>query len=129
MSEPKKTYSGQTFNTPVYVNGNVETNPQITIARIPYMLERYDFDKIIRGESFWLTMAQTLMGAALGLFLNMLAKLIGSKIDTTIPFDKWELYAFGLTLILMGICYIINHFVPNEKRRIVKKIKYHFESS
>lgn len=129
MSQSQQTYTGQTFTTPVYVNGNLQTDPQITIARIPYLLERYDFDKIIRGESFWLTIAQTLLGAALGLFLNLISKLIGSKIDSSITFDNWELYAFLIALFLMGISYLINHFVPNEKRRIVKRIRQHFESN
>ena|SRR5687767_15453791 len=128
MSQAQETYAGQTFTVPVYVNGNLQTNPQIAIARPPYLLERYDFDKIIRGESFWLTMAQTFLGAAIGLFINMMSKLIGSKIDDKITFDDWEVYAFVIALILMILSYCVNHFVPNEKRRIVARIKRHFEN-
>jgi len=59
----------------------------------------------------------------------MLAKLIGSKIGKSVTFDNWEVYAFFLALALMSICYMLHYLVPNEKRRIVKKIKLHFESN
>ncbi|MCR1026644.1 hypothetical protein NQT66_17630 [Cellulophaga baltica] len=128
-NQPPQSYSGQTFNQPVMINGAVMTNPQITIPRPPYLLERYDFDKLIKGESFFLTLANILLGAVIGLFINMLARLIGSKIDPTITFENWEIYAFLIALVLMTICYIIHHFVPNERRRIIKIVKEHFENS
>ncbi|MFD2565521.1 hypothetical protein [Aquimarina rubra] len=127
--EEPEDFTGQTFDTPLYINGNLETNPQISIPRIPFLLERYDFDKIIKRESFWLNIANTLLGAVIALFINMIAKLLGNKINSEIPFDEWEVYAFLIALILMIISYCINRFVPNEKRRIVKKIKDHFENS
>lgn len=129
MSQEPQTYAGQTFTATVYVNGSQQTNPVITIARPPYLLERYDFDKIITGDSFWLTLAQMFMGAAIGLFVNMLSKLVGSKIDSRIVFDTWEVYAFLIALVLMGLCYGINYLVPNEKRRVVERIKRHFDNS
>ncbi len=128
MNNPP-TYTGQTFTAPVYVNDNMTTNPQIRIARQPYLLERYDFDKIIKGESFWFTIAQALLGAAIALLLNMIAKLIGNKIDPKIAFDAWEVFAFLIALVLMGLSYLINQLVPNEKRRLVDRIKKHFENS
>lgn len=95
-------------------------NPQITILRKTYLLERYDFDKLIKGESFFLTLASILLGAVIGLFINMLAKLIGSKIDNTIKFDSWELYAFFIALVLMIICYSVDYFVPNERKELLR---------
>ena len=128
-NQSPQNYTGQTINQSVMVNGSVMTNPQITIPRTPYLLERYDFDKLIKGESLSLTFATILMGAAIGLFVNMLAKLIGSNIDETIVFDNWELFAFLISLGLMGICYLINYLVPNERRRIITVIKAHFKNS
>jgi hypothetical protein len=128
-NQPPQNYSGQTFTQPIMVNGSVLTNPQITIPRQPYLLERYDFDKLIKGESFFLNLANILLGAVIGLFINMLAKLIGSKIDQTIKFENWEIYAFVISLGLMIICHIIHSIVPNERRRIIKIVKAHFENS
>lgn len=129
MAEQQNEYTGQEFNQPVYVNGNPETNPEITVARIPFLLERYEFDKISKGGGFWTNMANILLGGAIGLFINMIAKLIGSKMDNSIVFDTWEVYGFIIALILMGLCYLIDYFVPNEKRRIKNKITEHFEKS
>ncbi|MCM4153659.1 hypothetical protein DHD05_18865 [Arenibacter sp. N53] len=126
---PQQNYSGQIFNQPVIVNGEVLIDPLITIQRKPFFLERYDFDKLTNGNSVFLNLATTLLGAVIGLFINMLSKLIGSKIDPNITFDNWEVYAFLLALGLMIICYIIHYLVPNERRRIIKVIKEHFEKS
>ena len=121
-------YSGQTFNHSVLVNGAVMTNPQITIQRTPYFLEHYYFDKLVKGDSPFLTWANILLGAAIGLLINMFAKFFGSKSDNTIKFDNWEVYAFIIALLLMLICYSIDYFVPNERKRIIKDIKRHFEN-
>lgn len=122
-------YSGQNLTQPVMVNGAVITNPQIAIPREPFLLERYHFAKLIKGDSFFLGLANTILGAVIGLFINMLAKLIGSKIDDKITFDSWEVYAFLIALVLMIICYGVYYLVPNERRRLITKIKEHFENS
>lgn len=127
QKEENKNYQNQDFKQTIYVNGNIEVNPSITIARPPFFLERYDFDKILRSESFFKKAGHLLIGSAIALFINMIAKLIGHEINPEISFDEWEVFAFGIAIILTVIAFVINEFVPNEKRRIVKKIKKHFE--
>ena len=130
MGQENQNFTGQTFNNQaVYINGEVTTNPQIAIARSPFLLERYDFDKIVNTKGVLNGIATTLLGATLGLFINMVAKFIGNKIDSTITFDNWEIYSFLLTLLLMGAFYGIDYFVPNERKKIVKKICRHFENN
>jgi uncharacterized BrkB/YihY/UPF0761 family membrane protein len=129
QNQPSQNYSGQNLTQPVMFNGTVVTNPQIAIPRKPFLLERYYFDKLIRGESLFFTLANTILGSVIGLFINMLAKLIGSKIDKRIIFDSWEVYAFLIALALMIICYLIHYFVPNERKRIITQINEHFKNS
>ena len=130
MENNNQNYTGKTFNNQaIYINGEIATDPQITVARRPYLLERYDFDKIISIKGYLYGIATTLLGATIGLFINMIAKLIGSKMDTSIKFENWEIYAFFIALILMGIFYGIDYLVPNERRRIIKTISTHFESN
>ena len=102
-------------------------NPQIKIARSPYLLERYDFDKLINSKGKWKSIAITLSGATIGFFINMIAKFIANKLDSTIKFENWEIFAFILALLLMSIFYIIDYCVPNERKDIITKIKTHFE--
>lgn len=129
MQQPLQTYTNGLLTAPIYVNGILMTDPKITIARIPYLLERYEFEKIIKVESFWLTLAQILLGTTIGLFLNMAAKYFGSMLSLTSNFECWEVIAFLISLVLMGICYGINCLVPNEKRRIENKIKQYFKTN
>lgn len=128
MTDNPNSYTGQTFNAPVYINGDLTTNPDITIARQPFLLERYDFSVLRRTESIWFNIGFTFLGATAGLLINMLAKLIGSKIDDSIHFDSWEVFAFILSLILTAICFLINKYVSNEKRRLVERINEHFNN-
>lgn len=129
QTKEKKNYKNEEFRQTIYINGNVETDPSITIARPPFLLERYDFDKIIRSESYLQKIGNLLIGSAIALFINMIAKLIGNKIDPKIAFDEWEVYAFGIAIILTIIVFAINEFIPNEKRKIIKKIKEYFEKN
>ena len=123
-------YQNQNINTPIYINGSLTTQPTILIGQEPYLLEKYDFGKIINGNDYSGDIKSALKGATLGLFLNMISKLIGNKIDKTILFDKWEVYAFGISFILLIVLfiyeYISNKFYPTEKRKIINKIKMHF---
>src|SRR5690554_4889352 len=122
-------YTGHTFNNEaVYINGEIASDPLITIARRAFLLERHDFDKIKNSNGNIHGIATALLGATIGLFINMIAKLIGSKIDSSIKFDNWEIYAFVLTLIFMGVFYAIDCFVPNERKSIIKRISMHFKS-
>ncbi len=129
MSNTQQTYTGQTFTQTVYVNGSLTTNPQIVIGRKPYLLERYDFDKLMKEDNPLNKISDGLIGATIGLLINLIAKLIGSKIDPKIPFDEWEVYAFIISLILMIICLVICHFIPTERKRIIEKVKTHFDNN
>lgn len=129
MNDEVQNYSGQTLNQPIYVDGTVFSNPHITIPREPFLLERYDFDKLIKGESIFIIVANIINGSGIGLFINMVAKFFGSKIDTNIQFDNWEVYSFIFSLVLIALCYFIDFCVPNERRKIVKNIKKHFENT
>lgn len=129
MAGDNHNYTGETFdNQAVYIDGEVSLAPKITIARPPYLLERYDFDKIISSKGILHGIAITLLGATIGLLINMIAKFIGNKIDNSIKFDKWEVYSFVFTLILMVVFFVIDYFLSNERKRIVKKISNHFKS-
>jgi hypothetical protein len=50
-NQPPQNYSGQNLTQTIMVNGAVVTNPQIAIPREPFLLERYYFDKLIKGDS------------------------------------------------------------------------------
>jgi len=127
MANNNQSYTGQTLNQTVYINGTIAVAPQITIAREPYLLERFEFDKIKNSKGYLNGIANTLLGATIGLFINMVAKLIGNKIDASIKFDNWEIYAFLITLVLMAIFFGIDYLVPNERKTIIKNICNHFE--
>lgn len=122
-------FSGEQFNDQVFVNGNLHIKPTIQIAQTPWLLDNYHFDKLVNSESKWLQLGNAASGASIGLFINLIAKAIGSKMDKSIIFDKWEVYAFCLSISLMGACYLTHKVIPNERRRIVKTIKAHFKKT
>lgn len=127
MTIKRKQYSNQSLHETTFVDG-VETNARITIARPPFLLERYYFDKIISGESKWEQISKTFLGGSLVFLLSAIAKALTAHFLENVSIDEWELIALVLSLLLAGISAIIDYYVPNERKRIIKKIKEHFEN-
>lgn len=121
-----KSFNNKEFSNTVYINGEINVNPSIEIPRPPYLLEKYDFDKVINGKHFFSDLSTVLMGTWIGLAINMCAKFFGNRVDEDIAFDKWEVYAFLFSLSCYFICLIIDWLIPTERKRIIKSIKKHF---
>lgn len=126
MPEKQKDFSNQSLLETIYIDGKVATAPQIEIGHKPFYLQKYDFDKLINGRTYISDIKEVLIGTTLGLFINMLARFIGSRIDDDIIFDKWELYAFSLSFFLWIVFLVINYFYKTERKRIIRDIKSHF---
>ncbi|WP_162549697.1 hypothetical protein [Hymenobacter nivis] len=126
QSSPQ-TYTGQNLNGTILINGSPTTNPQITIIRQPFLLEIHKFNILITNNSFFSKLIDPILGATIGLFINLIAKLIGNKIDTTIQFDKWEVYAFVISLIIMLSFMLLNYLVPNDRKKLINEINNHFQ--
>lgn len=118
--------NNQDIHDTIYVNGDLYTNPTISILQEVYKLEKYDFDKIINGKSGLNEVQSLLYGICLALFINMLAKFLGNKIDSKIAFDNWEIYAFLISIILLIVVCICNYYYPSKRKKIITKIKKHF---
>lgn len=113
-------------NNPILIDGVIAANPTITIGQEPFLLEKYEFDKVINGKNFINEIRGLLLGTSIALLINMFAKFIGNKINNKIVFDDWEIYAFLTSLVLYIISIIIDECLPSERKRIIKKIKLHF---
>lgn len=118
--------NNQTLQDITYVDGNPFTNPSISVLQEVYKLEKYDFDKIVNGKSYLSEIKNLLYGTCLGLFINMSAKFIGSKIDHEIIFDNWEVFAFLTSILFLIIVESCDYCFPSERKKIIKKIKSHF---
>lgn len=116
----------QDLSKTIYVDHNIVINPSITIAQVPYLLDKYEFDKAINGKSFINNFSDVLLGTWIALFINMVAKFIGNKIDNTIAFENWEVYAFCISLGVYFIILLIECCMTTERKRIIKVIKTHF---
>ncbi|TCV17137.1 hypothetical protein EDC17_101154 [Sphingobacterium alimentarium] len=120
------TFNNKEIHQTVYINGKININPSITILHTPYLLEKYDFDKVINGKHFFSDLSTVLKGIWIGLTINTVAKFIGNLVDKNISFDKWEVYAVLISLFCYFICLIIERFIPTERKRIINDIKSHF---
>jgi hypothetical protein len=122
----QQTQQPTTSNSPVYYyKGNPTDSPELTIARTPYMLEIHDFERIT-DSSFGNKSVELFLGATIGLFINMIAKLIGNKIDPSVQFDIWEVIACVIAGFATVVSLVIAHYVPNKRRRVIRKISQHF---
>lgn len=122
-----KDINNQNLKETIFVDGSPFTNPSISILQKVYNLDKYDFDKIINGKSNLSEIKNLLFGASIALLINIFAKLIGSKFDSKIIFDNWEVYAFGISLTLFLLTFALDYFFPSPNKKIIQKIKSQFE--
>lgn len=86
--------NNQNIQETIFVDGNPFTNPTISMLQKVYQLDKYEFDKIIHGRSKLNETTNSLIGICIAFLINMIAKFLFSKIDTSFIFDNWEIYAF-----------------------------------
>ena len=122
-----KDINNQKLEETIFVDGNPFTNPSIRILQEVYNIDKYEFDKIINGKSNLSEIKNLLFGASIALLINIFAKLIGSKFDSKIIFDNWEVYAFGISLILFLLTSALDYLFPSPNKEIIQKIKSHFK--
>lgn len=129
MDELGQEFDNQEIKQTIHARGEDAINANILIARQAFLLERYDFDKIIKSEGFWYNIGIALFGSSIVLLINIIAKAVGGYLNKSIKVDEWELYALLITTVLMIIAFLLHKCIPNERRRIIKKIQNHFKEN
>lgn len=94
-----------------------------------YPLTALDFERLIYGKPQTFTWASGVFIATLGFGLNLLGKGMSgiTGAQQQILLGEWIALAFGF--LISVVLYFIGLALPNERKKVVKKIQQHFEDS
>lgn len=120
---------GQVFKETLDVETD-RTEPTIGTLQADFGLCEADFLRIKNGYPKIVITAHSILLVAFGLGISILAKYIDKIVNNSkILIFPWETYGCIIALIISGFLYGIGFFLPNEKKKVMKDIENHFESS
>lgn len=97
--------------------------------RADYPLTGRDFEHLRHGRPVTFNWANSVMLTTIGLLLNILGKYLSQKSGVTITIYIGEWVALWVGIIIAIILYLIGLAFPNDRKKIMKKLKEHFDNS
>ena len=94
-----------------------------------YPLTGRDYEHLKNGKPVTYNWANSILLTTIGLGLSILGKFISQKSDPTVIIYNGEWIALSIGLIASIILYLIGLALPNDKKKIMKKLKEHFDNS
>lgn len=129
QKEKAKIISGQEFDAPLILEGDISGEPERYVAEKPYELTKYEFSVLRRSFSSNF-LFQLFAGGFVGLLVAILGKSISALLDKKTPdLAKWELYALLISLVLSILFKFIKTKNDKEKRNLENVIESYFKSN
>lgn len=120
--------SGQVISNPVIVNDPSTQTTSIYIQEKTYIFRRHEL-YVLKGNSGLSAWVSLTMGATIGFLINIAAKFIYGQISNKQSVEKWEIYAFLISLGITIILALIDKFIMNdERKRLISQLENHFNS-
>jgi hypothetical protein len=104
---------------------NLLTGSDIGTWQACYLLREVEFERIEHGKSITYIWANSIALTVFGFGLSLIAK--GYSDSSIITQGEWIALALGVGA--SGILYGIGHFIPNNRKKVMKKIELHFETA
>jgi hypothetical protein len=101
------------------------TGSDIGTWQAEYLLREVEFERIKHGKPVTYNWANGLALTAFGFGLSLLAK--GYSNASLITKGEWIALAVGLGI--SAILYVIGIFIPDNRKKVMKKIESHFETA
>ncbi len=124
-----KIISGQEFDAPLFLEGDISGEPERYVAEKPYELTKYEFSVLSRALSSNV-LSQLFAGGFVGLLVAILGKSISALLDKKTPaLERWEIYALIISLAFSIICKFVKNKGEREKRNLENIIESYFKSN
>lgn len=115
----------QNLQGSIYLNGPSATTAPIFLVVKPYFLKPEELS-ILNSKSPIEEFSGICKGAAVGFFVNILAKFFYDKLFKKDSIDRWEIFALIISIILAIIFIVLDKFIDNERRNLLNSVKEHF---
>lgn len=94
-----------------------------------YPLTGRDYEHLKNGKPVTFNWANSILLTSFGIGLTLFGKYLSQQTDPTVTIYKGEWFGLGLGVIISVILYIIGLLLPNDRKKIMKKLKAHFDNS
>ncbi len=126
-----RTITGQRFDKPLFINGEVSGEPERYLAEKPYELSKYEFSILRKGKFKSDSLFRWSMGATGGFVLAVIGKALSALIQKQTPSLKtWELWSIVAgTTITLGLRFMKKSPDEKEFEKISEHIDQHFKET
>lgn len=94
-----------------------------------YPLTGRDYEHLRNGKPITFNWANSILLTSIGIGLTLLGKYISQQSDPSVLIYKGEWIALSIGVITAIVLYIIGLFLPNDRKKIMKKLQDHFDNS
>lgn len=94
-----------------------------------YPLTGRDYEHLKNGKPITFDWANSILLTSIGIGLTLLGKYISAQTDPSVVIYKGEWLALATGLIISIVLYMIGLLLPNDRKKIMKKLKDHFDNS
>jgi hypothetical protein len=101
------------------------TGTDIGTWQAEYLLREVEFERIKYGKPITFTWANSIALTTVGFGLNLVAK----GYSNVASLSKGEWVALGAGIVFSIALYIIGLLLPNNRKKVIKKIEKHFEDA
>jgi hypothetical protein len=115
---------GQTVVVPGLLTG-----ASVGTWQADYPLTGRDYEHLRHGKPITYNWANSILLTSIGIGLTLLGKYISQQTNPDIIIYKGEWIALCIGIAVAIILYIIGLFLPNDRKKIMKKLKEHFDNS
>ncbi|MBD2858744.1 hypothetical protein IB286_06935 [Spongiibacter sp. KMU-158] len=88
-----------------------------------------DFEHLKQGNPFIITCGHSMLLTSAGLALSLIGKNASKIKHPDIIIYDGEYVALITGLALSALCYLISLFIPSDKKKLMKRLKKHFDTS
>lgn len=124
----KRAYEGRQLSQPIVV-ADLLNGRSVTTMQPPYLLTEADFLRLKGGPPVTAALATIVFSAVVGYVVSLGPKIAplfdGGKSGLT----SGELNTMGVGTLASAALYAIGFWLPNEKKKTMKKISKHFDSA
>ena len=94
-----------------------------------YPLTGRDYEHLKNGKPITYNWANSILLTSIGIGLTLLGKYIYQQTNPAIIIYEGERIALGIGVAAAIILYLIGLCLPNDRKKIMKKLKDHFDTS
>ena len=116
------------IDQPVIVSGLL-SGVSIGTWQEDYHLTGRDYEHLRNGKPITFNWANSILLTSVGIGLTLFGKYISQQTNPSVIIYKGEWIGFGIGVGISIILYLIGFCLPDDRKKLMKKLKVHFGNS